>query len=300
MTIIIETGVGVRNAVSYVSVEYVTAYLTARGRETENLWSTKTTEQKEEAIVSATDYLEKRFGDKFKGSRLTSFEESKAIATIILSANPADGDTFTLGDETYKFVSSFSEEINTILIQVTKELTLAATVDALNFNALASGVSYSAQTLQSRHATAVLSGATVTLTALAYGVGGNYTVLTKSCANMAITSFAGGKDGGSQPLSFPRKDAYLDDGVAIQGVPDNVKKAISEYTVRSLAGNLLPDPDVDPYGGSIKSRREEVGPIKEEVKYDSGTFGTGIFKPFPAADKLLTSFLRYSAGVIRG
>jgi len=58
MTLILENGSGVIGANSYADAAYVLAYLTDRGREAENLWSTSDTAAQETFIIQATDYVE--------------------------------------------------------------------------------------------------------------------------------------------------------------------------------------------------------------------------------------------------
>lgn len=70
MAFTLEDGTGVAAANAYVAEATVTTYLTDRGRETENGWSTLTTAQQQQAIVKATDYVEKRFRGRWKGAIL--------------------------------------------------------------------------------------------------------------------------------------------------------------------------------------------------------------------------------------
>lgn len=299
MTIIIETGVGVREANAYVNVAYVTAYLTARNRETENSWSSLTTSQTEAAIIAATDYVEKRFGHRFKGVPAVIFDETYATATLTFLGLPTDSESLTLGDETWNFVSTLSGATYEVLIGS------SATETATNFEAALNGADgagtlYSLGTSQSRHASASAALGVLTLTALASGTSGNLTVFTGSVTNVTIVGFNGGVDGGSQVLSWPRNYAYDDCGTAIKGIPNRLKQAISEYAVRSVNANLLPDPTVDAYAGSLQRRLEKVGPIEEEYEYVAGTVGKMTFNPYPAADKLLHPLLLGSGKVIRG
>lgn len=63
MAFTVEDGTGLANANSYVTVEFVDEYFNDRGSD---LWD-GTPERKQQAIVRATDYIEKRFGRKFRG-----------------------------------------------------------------------------------------------------------------------------------------------------------------------------------------------------------------------------------------
>lgn len=67
MAFLLEDGTGLAGANAYTSVAAVLTYLTDRGRETENSWSTLTSAQQEEYIVRATDYIEKVFNQRWKG-----------------------------------------------------------------------------------------------------------------------------------------------------------------------------------------------------------------------------------------
>lgn len=301
MALVIETGVGVRGANSYVNIAYVTSYLTARNRQAENSWSTAVAAAQEAAIIAATDYVEKRFGHKFKGVSKTVFDESYAEAELSFSGLPDPADELTLGDDTYTFVSSLSGSQYEVLIAASATLTAANLEAAIN-GAAGAGATYGSETPQSRHASAFAAGAVLTLTSLAPGASGALSVLQGPVTNVTITGFSGGRDGGIQPLHFPADDAYDQNGMEILGIPDRLKQAVSEYAVRAVAKVLLPDPTTDAYGGRVNSRTESVGPILESWEYDSGTVGSITFTPYPSADKLLRPLLLGSGngGVIRG
>ena len=64
MTITVEDGTGLTGADAYISVEDADTYFLAIGDTT---WSAADTTAKEQAIVQATRYMEKRFGNKWKG-----------------------------------------------------------------------------------------------------------------------------------------------------------------------------------------------------------------------------------------
>lgn len=301
MALIIETGVGVRNANAYVNSAYVTSYLTARNRQTENSWSTSSSTIQDAAVVAATDYVDKRFGPKFKGVPKVTFDETYAEAEMEFGGLPDPADELTLGDDVYTFVSSLSGDAYEVLIGASATTTCQNLEAAIN-GAAGAGATYGLGTAQSRHASALSAGAVLTLTSLAPGASGALSVLQGPVTNVTITGFTGGKDGGIQPLCWPRTGAYDQTGVEVLGIPDRLKQAVAEYAVRAVASILLPDPTTDVYGGRVNSRTETVGPISESWKYDAGTVGTVIFVPYPAADKLLRPLLLGSGngGVIRG
>ena len=62
---IVEDGTGVEDANSYVTEAFADAYFLDRGNTT---WSAALTTAKEQALIKATDYIELRFRDRFKGN----------------------------------------------------------------------------------------------------------------------------------------------------------------------------------------------------------------------------------------
>lgn len=300
MSLIIETGAGVRNANSYVDTAYVSSYLADRNRSTENSWDSATSAVQEAAIIAATDYLEKRYGGKFLGLPKVTFLTEYAEALLSFSGLPVSAEELVIGDETYKFVSTLSGDPFEILIGTSATATAAAVEAALN-SSDGAGTLYGSETPQSRHVSAVAAAGVVTLTANAPGPSGALTALSGTVTNLSITAFSGGRDGGLQPLSWPRTRAYDQQGNEIVGIPNVLKQAICEYAVRAVAASLLSDPSTDSYAGKISERTETVGPITESVKYEAGSMGSVVFSPYPAADKLLRPILQASGGgVIRG
>lgn len=66
MAIVTEDGTGLANAVAYINVSFADAYHAARGRTD---WAALGTPAKETSIVRATDYIDLRFGRRFRGAR---------------------------------------------------------------------------------------------------------------------------------------------------------------------------------------------------------------------------------------
>lgn len=69
MAIIVETGVGVVDATSYVGVADADTYF---ARFNNTVWSGKTTQQKETALVQASFYADTRWGARIKGLPVNS------------------------------------------------------------------------------------------------------------------------------------------------------------------------------------------------------------------------------------
>lgn len=65
MAFVPEDGTGLTDANGYVTVAFVDTYMSDRGRKDWTGGGTK----KEQAIVRATDYIDKRFGKRFRGTR---------------------------------------------------------------------------------------------------------------------------------------------------------------------------------------------------------------------------------------
>lgn len=297
MTLTIETGIGVRGADSYASVAFVTAYLTDRGREAENTWSTKTVAEQEEAIKKATDYIEKRYGRSFKGVRKVWFEDQKAEGSITFSGLPSDAETLTLGNIVYTFRTALTVgNDNEVLIGADASGMALNLLNAINADSDTDGTTHEGILEPNRHATAEQDGGTLDLVAAADGTGGNDTVLTTAATNTAVVAFSGGVDGGSQPLSFPRTGLVDMSGNTVEGIPLKLRQAMAEYAVRSLAAELLIDPTDDALDGSIKRLKEKIGPIETDTEYVEGTSGQ-VFATYPAADELLAEYLKPSGAV---
>lgn len=296
---IIETGTGIRNANSYLPSTYIDAYLSARGRSSENAWEDLTQGKKDEAAIAASQYADLRWGSQFSGYPASSISGYPATASISFSANPVNNSVLVLADTTYKFVSTLSSVRNEILIGATADVTAANLAAAIN-GANGAGTIYSSETPQSRHGSATVNAALVTVTLATNGASGNLTALTTTSVAIALTAFSGGLDEG-QSLCFPRLDCYDAQGRIIVGIPDILKQAISEYAVRAAAESLLQDPEYDDRGGSVQHKIELVGPIKEETKYDPGTAGSIQFRSYPVPDNLMRQLLRSNRKeVIRG
>jgi len=102
-----------------------------------------------------------------------------------------------------------------------------------------------------------------------------------------------------QPLCWPRVGVYVN-GVYVEGIHINLKRATFEYAKRALpaTADLLPDPaDTDATGQIVKRKRTEVGPIKKEIEYAGS--GAPLMKRYPAADKWLEDFKPSGGGTIR-
>lgn len=64
MALTVEDGSGVADADTYIDLTYASAYHTKRGH---TAWAAASTGEQEIALVRATDYIETRWGSRFKG-----------------------------------------------------------------------------------------------------------------------------------------------------------------------------------------------------------------------------------------
>lgn len=85
MAIIVEDGTGLANAVSYVSVTDADSYFTVRGV-TE--WGTLATPAKEAALIRATDYIEMRWGDQFRGTKTNPTVQALSFPRLLWTGLP--------------------------------------------------------------------------------------------------------------------------------------------------------------------------------------------------------------------
>lgn len=110
MTFTPEDGTGLDDANSYASVALADAYFAERGI---SAWTGSNT-VKEQALVRATDYIEKRFGGRFRGRKST---QEQALAWPRTGAYTRDG---------YPL-----EEVPVLLARATAEYALRALTDTL-------------------------------------------------------------------------------------------------------------------------------------------------------------------------
>jgi len=101
ITIVAEDGSGDPDANSYIDVDFADTYHDNRG----NLyWAALDSDAKAACLIRATDYIDKRFSDKFRGFRM---QKDQALAWPRLSA--FDDDDFTLDDVPTKLQKATAE-----------------------------------------------------------------------------------------------------------------------------------------------------------------------------------------------
>jgi hypothetical protein len=112
------------------------------------------------------------------------------------------------------------------------------------------------------------------------------------------SKFKGRIKDAAQQLDFPRVRLYDSNGRLVDNIPGKLKDATSEYSMRALTEELIPDPAFNTAGLSLKRTREKIGPIEEETEYNPGS--VAIYRKFTKADLLLAEFINSASGVIRG
>mgnify|MGYP003647616011 CR=1 FL=1 len=296
MTIIIEDGTGIKSANVYGSVVEFKAYHALRGNTI-----TAGTGDIEKALIRATDYIENRFGQRFKSSRCF-LNQDRAQATLTFSTNPSDGDTITIGTVTYVLQTTLVDAANNVLIGANAYATLINLGNAVLAEGGEPGVDYGTATVVNPNASlGILSfvGVQGLVTANDLGIAGNdlatTTTGTAATFNFAVTT-GGDNDSRSQGLSFPRAYLVDRDGQQVVGVPKKLKASLFEYANRAIAADLNPDPEFNDSGRVVKKEKSKVGPIEEEFEYEDN--GQLTIRVYPAADAFLIDYINPAGGVI--
>jgi len=297
----IEDGSGIWEANAYAGVAYVSSYLAARGKLT--AWDALSLEAKVEAIVKATDYIDRRFGHKFKGRRQHTDLTVNAFNYVKLAANPHNNDELKIGDVTYRFRNSISAAYD-INIGSTKEETNLSLVAAINLTGT-EGVEYGAGTLIHPDITATACPCGQSLlkaVAKIEGAAANDTVAFSATATTRITfdytTLQNGSDSAEQRLEWPRLYVYNRNNQLVTGIPEKLRQATAEYAWRAASATLMPDPTTDETGQLVVRTFDKVGPIETEREYVAGS-AIAEFKKYPEADRLLLEYINAGGGVIR-
>ena len=110
--------------------------------------------------------------------------------------------------------------------------------------------------------------------------------------------FIGQRKTQEQALEWPRSGI---DGIAEDVIPRGLQRACMEYAVRTKTSPLAPDIQMDESGMVRGVSSKSVGPLS--VSYSAASSGIGstvsLFRPYPAADMLLSGLLNTVNRVIR-
>lgn len=301
MSLIVETGEGTSGANAYCGLAFARDYLSARNKLTD--WDAATLAVRQASLIEATQYIDLTFGPRFKGFREFTALDKYARGFLSLEGNAQNNDTLTLGSQVYTFKVTLTGSADEIHIGATTTETLQNIIYAVNASGGVEGTDWGTGTVANTSASAALSdsGAEVIFTALVSGTDGNEIALTTddpTNINLDTTTLVGGSEPGTQPLEFPRSYLYDRSGVVVDGIPDKLKMATTEYAIRAISASLLPDPTYDSNGRLVTRETKQVGPIKTETRWTEGG-DIVITRKYPFADRMLMEYLSGIGGVYR-
>lgn len=101
----------------------------------------------------------------------------------------------------------------------------------------------------------------------------------------------------SQALELPRVGLRDNYGNPVEGIPNDVKKAVCLYAQEQVQGTLYPSP-VSGNSKEPRRKRTTVGPITTEIEYE-GQATLSSFLKFPRADRMVVPYTTSYTGVIR-
>lgn len=130
MALIVETGSGLTNADSYVSLTDANTYHVARGSST---WTASVPSDavKEAALIKATDFIDARYRDRWKGRKNTSAQALTWPRTgAVIDGDGSEGFVAGFGPVTNGFLIS-SDTIPELLKRAVSELALRSLAEEL-------------------------------------------------------------------------------------------------------------------------------------------------------------------------
>ncbi len=149
-----------------------------------------------------------------------------ATATLDLTAQPASGDTVTIGTDTYTFVAAASDLVATTANQVVIGSSVQDTLDNLQAavnGTGGTGTTYSAATVENSAAQiSNVNGGSATIQAALPGTDGNSIAVSTT-----ITDTSGGFSGGVTDLSGGTAAASLDTSADAQAALTSIESAIA-------------------------------------------------------------------------
>ncbi|MCK5131702.1 MAG: hypothetical protein KAR40_06065 [Candidatus Sabulitectum sp.] len=276
MAFIVETGNGAKVANSYTTVAKFQEYFADRNIDV----TAMTTEQIQAYLVAATDYIDTRWGPKFKGSRKYDTSLYSRVLSVFTD-NPTAADTLIVDGTAYTFVAATTGAANEILIGDTVWDTINNVIVSLDEDTIKGYLIADADI------------SSLTIFFIRDGI-----IVTESSTNISIdASPSYGLSNKRQPLEFPRENLRDRSGELVTNVPDKLQYATIEYGYRASKAVLAPDPTVSETGLRVTKTRDKVGPVETEIEYADAT-SIMITKPYPAADRLLAEYT-FPAGVTR-
>jgi len=288
MAFVVETGAGLSTANSYVSVAEADTYHSNNGNPAD--WA-----------------------------------DAAATGSLTLFSQPTDGQTFTVGGNTYTMKNALAST-KQIKIGVSLAETMTNIAAAMNDNGQ-QGVQYNMPTGGDTVTTATVSGSSVVLTARTGGIAGN-SIATTSTFTLPNRFLAATLSGGVaskeqalrlataaldrmykgrwmerrthdvQALDWPR--CYVDDSdqfrVASDVVPQDIKDATCELALASIRGDdLMPDQSAS--DRSVRAQSIKVGPIEKSTSF--GASGKSSQKKYTRVDSLVRQYLTPGTRIFR-
>ncbi len=299
MAFIVEDGSGIPSANVYASTAYMLNYLTERNRNAQNLWEDLDLNVQQAHGIAATDYIEGRNRLNFMGQKeFRSLKRAKAVLTFV--DNPLAASVVVLGTQTYTFVAALGVA-DDVLLGANAQGSMNNLINAIAALPDQAGVTHGTGTVVNALAQAsAFEDNALVAESLEEGTPGNLILSTTDVVNAvwsSATLIGGTLVGRPQPLSFPRINLLDRDGLRVCGMPDRLLQATTEYAVRNAGSVLQPDPDVTT-GLQVVEKKEKVDVIEEITKWTEGG-NIQISVPYPAADSLLSEYLRPSGLVFR-
>ena len=296
MSFLVENGSGVWAANAYVGIGYVNRYLLSLGKNA--AWDALTATVQKQKIIAATNYVENRFGGRFRGYKKFNSLIVNAFNFLNVVGLPTVTTTFTLEDVVYTFRTS-PTTANQIAIGATVAEATANIIAAINLTGTPD-TEYGTGTLINPYVSAsLIENDSILLESKLVGVLGNVTAAASTNNQTAISfdynDLYDGNDCIEQRLEWPRLNARSNSGQEMIGIPDKLRQATSQLALRAITGDLMRDPTVDLSGRQVIETYDKVGPIETKRVFVGGS-QQSIFQKFPEVDRLMSELVAGGQG----
>lgn len=272
-------------------------------------------------LINADSYMTIAEADTYhlKHGNPSAWTDAKAIVDLIISAQPSDGDTFTIGTKTFTLQAALTNADGNILINTDIEITKKNIVDSINGNTSNIEIAPLTTSHPDVESTGFV-GTLINVTALIGGIAGNLIVSTSTFTDNTNTfstvTLIGGSDdkelalrlgtqyldnkytlrwighqqNRDQSLDWPRNAAQKRNGFHVDAstVPTELKDALAEMALKSISGTDIFDID-ETTTGAIKSFTNKVSVLSQSKTFVGG--GQVQVKKFRKVDSLLKQLL---------
>lgn len=290
MALIVETGSGLSNSDSYATIAEADTYQASHGAP-------------------------------------SAWADTKATGSLIISAQPSNGDTFTIDSNVYTFQTVLTDVDGNILIGTDVSATKINIVDSINGNTSNAGIAPSTTAHPDVESTG-FSDTVIAIQALVGGTDGNAIATTSTFTDSSnafsdITLSGGVNDkelalrlgtqyldakynlrwvgrthSRDQSLDWPRDNASKRDGWDILPltIPQELKDGLFEASLISISGTDLFD-ETQTTTGNVQSFTNKVASLSQSKTFVGG--GQTPNKKFPIVDQLLRPILLMKGQVTR-